>query len=440
MNYASSLRKLNSLNRFGIRPGLERIRVLLGLLGDPQAGLPAVHVAGTNGKGSVCAMLDSVLRAEGLRCGLYTSPHLVDLRERFRVAGRAIPPGEFARLFTLLWPAVVRMRTMPCGSPTFFEAATALAFLHFAREGVQVVVLETGLGGRFDATNVLPRPLACVITNISLDHTQVLGGTVERIAWEKAGIAKPFSPLVTAAEGAAARVIRREWQAAQGRARRDRAGFLGLRAGRDFQGRELAQRPGAGRELEFRFLGKRRRLALPLLGGHQHANLACVLGAIQMLRRGGLKVGEKALRQGLARVEWPGRLQVLGRRPLVLLDGAHNPAGAKALAGSLASLCHGRTGMVLGILKDKDWKGIVEPFLGRVDRFFVSAPADPRALSAATLERHLKSRGQETGRFATLAEAFQAGRRWCGPEGSLVVAGSLYTVGEILKWTKIKKA
>jgi dihydrofolate synthase/folylpolyglutamate synthase len=425
-------RRLKSLESYGIKPGLGRIRELLRLLGQPQQGLQVIHVAGTNGKGSVCALLDSVLRSAGYRVGLYTSPHLVDLRERFCFQGRPISASVLEACAGQLWPAVKAMQAQG-EPPTFFEATTALALLFFARKKAQVAVLETGLGGRYDATNLFDHPL---ITNIDLDHTQVLGGTVERIAWEKAGIAKPGADLISAASPGAWAVIAREWRSAQKRwpARSPKAQLTRLAPGQGYHLRsaKLDWRPQPGQRMELEVLGTRRRLSLPLLGQHQAANLACSLAAVESLRRQGFRISEAALGRGIAATRWPGRLQLISRQPRLLVDGAHNPAGARALAAALPQLRRGRLGLVMGVLKDKDWRGILAPLLPQAERCFFSAPRNIRALNPQALCGLARRAKVEASAHPSLKAALAAAQAWASPQDTLVVAGSLYSVGEVL--------
>jgi dihydrofolate synthase/folylpolyglutamate synthase len=431
LTYQQSLQKLNSLEAFGVKPGLERIRALLASLGHPERELKVIHVAGTNGKGSVCAMLDSILRQAGYRTGLFTSPHLVDLRERFQVQGRPIPQAEFAALFAEVWSAVLALRSRGI-SPTYFEATTALGLLFFVRRRCQVVVLETGLGGRYDSTNVFGFPLATVVTNISLDHTKLLGRTETEIAWEKAGISKPGVTMITAASGRALPVIRREWVKLQ--RSRTKSAFVSLKRGKNWDASKPILRWGSGCGQEFRFQSGsfRGKVFLPLLGNHQLENMACAAETCRVLHERGLTISPAAIRRGLKATRWPGRLQVLSQKPLVLLDGAHNPGGAQALAQSLPSLRRGRVGLVFGALKDKDWKGILKPLKGSVEKFFVSAPHDKRALDRREAIRFLKDSGAQAAAYPSLQSALSAARAWAGPQDTLVVSGSLYTVGEVL--------
>lgn len=429
MTYSSALSSLNTLHPLGIRPGLERIRALLKALGNPERGTKVIHVAGSNGKGSACRILESVLVESGTRTGMFISPHLVDFRERFRINGKDASSADVAEAWPRLQRALLRPEVLKHGPPTFFEAVTALAFLIFKRRRCNVLVLETGLGGRFDSTNVIAKPLLTVITNISLEHTQILGKTEEKIAWEKAGILKKGVPLVTAAQGRALKVIRRTHREVGG------ADFVALKAGKNWKVHHASQVlwPRAEQFLDMEVLGCRREgMTLPLLGQHQRINLACALASVTLLR-GYLKIPEAAVIRGVARAHWPGRLQLLPGKPLCLVDGAHNPAGAKVLMEAVKSLAPKRVLLVAGVLKDKDWKGMFRT-LAKISRhFFLAKPDEVRGLEAGELADFLGPKAGKRLIFASPVQAYAAARKAAGEGDLIVVAGSLYTVGAILK-------
>jgi dihydrofolate synthase/folylpolyglutamate synthase len=429
MNYPSAVASLRSLEPLGIRPGLGRIRALLKALGHPERGMRVVHVAGSNGKGSVCRMIESVLVESGLKTGMFISPHLVDFRERFRINGAMASRRAVAREYPALQRALKRPEVLKHGPPTFFEAVTALAFLIFKRERCQVLVLETGLGGRFDSTNVIARPLLTVITNISLEHTQILGKTEAKIAWEKAGIIKKGAPLVTAAQGKALAVIKAVHRGVKGGPLK----ALGPKSFKVLSARRHLE-PVAGQSLEFEAEGKRRWLFIPLLGAHQRWNLATALAGLEILKEK-LPVTEEALVRGLAAADWPGRMQLIGRKPLTLLDGAHNPAGAEALAASVRELGFKRVLVVAGVLKDKDWAGIFTALNSVASRYYLARPGDARGLDPAAVAAWLKGKKWPASKMALFQgprRALAAARREA-KKGDLVLAcGSLYTVGEIL--------
>ncbi len=428
-------RRLAGLTRPAVVPGLERVRALLRRLGDPQRGLRVLHVAGTNGKGSVCRMLEGALLASGRRAGLFTSPHLVRFNERFRFLGRSAGDRALEASAAPLWAALEAQAAAVEGPATVFEALTALAFLHFRRVAAEVVVLEAGLGGRLDSTNVVERPLLTLITNISLDHTRELGRTEAAIAFEKAGILKPGSPLVTAASGKARAVILRRFRRVQGAG--SRTSVVALRPDRDWRVLECREEPEEGRQRVVMAVGPRvHTVDLPLLGAHQHQNLACVLAACGLLERR-LELDPASVARGLARAHWPGRLQVLSRRPLTLLDGAHNPGGAKALADFarilLARRRPRRVAWVVGVLADKDWKRMFRCWMGLAGRWFVAEPPDPRALPVGEAVRWLKRQGASVQGEGSLPRALERARIWAGPDGVVVAAGSLYGAGVLLR-------
>ncbi|MFH0808904.1 MAG: folylpolyglutamate synthase/dihydrofolate synthase family protein [Pseudomonadota bacterium] len=413
----SALNYLYSLRCSGIKLGLENVRSVLATLGDPQLALPCIHVGGTNGKGSVCAMLSEIFRQAGFRVGLYTSPHLSDFGERIQTDGRRLSPERLDSLVDLVRDAAAARKNI---SLTFFEFATAMALLEFASHGVEVAIIEVGMGGRLDATNVVS-PLVSVITNVSRDHTEYLGRTLAQVAGEKAGIVKPGVPAVTAARGPALAVVRE-------RCREVGAPLLEL--GRHFRLR-------GGEKRGFSYEGRTRRLShlkLGLAGEHQACNASLVLAAVETAEKAlGRVVPEEAIRAGLSRVSWPGRLERLGDSPLILLDGAHNPAGARALAAWLARHARGRLILVTGVCKDKDARGILRPLLPLAEVFVTCAAASERALNPEDLAEvaRVLLRGQLTVEVVPqVAAAVARGLQLAGPDDTVCVCGSLFVVGE----------
>lgn len=418
-----SIRYLYGLQSHGIKPGLARTRALLGSLGDPHRSFRAIHVGGTNGKGSTAAMLASMLGSRGYRVGLYTSPHLIDFTERIQVNGRVIP-ADRVRAMT----EKVREASDACLSepPTFFEATTTLAFAYFAEAAVDCAVIEVGLGGRFDATNVLT-PLVSVITTIGLDHQEYLGTTPEAIAFEKAGIIKQGVPVVAGrlAPGPLS-VIRRT-------ATEREASCVVLGENFDAKG-ETPERfcyDGMGRRYD--------GLSCPLPGRHQLDNAACALAALDLAGVRGLTVGEEAVREGLCAVRWPGRLEFVSRRPDVWLDGAHNLQAAEALAAHLrtvsrrrGALAQGRLILVVGMMRDKDRKGVVALLaaIPGVSHLIVTSAAHPRATDPRELARDSEGLSVPVAVRPTVAEAFAYARNLAGPDDTICVTGSLLVVGE----------
>jgi dihydrofolate synthase/folylpolyglutamate synthase len=405
MTYSEAIQFLYDLRLFSAKFGLENTFKLAAMAGNPQDRLRFIHVAGTNGKGSTCAMLESIYRAAGLRVGLFTSPHLVSFRERIQVNRQLIPEAAVVRLVGELQPL---LKQFPAGHhPTFFEVVTVMALKFFAEQKCDLVIWETGLGGRLDATNIVT-PLAGVITNIQFDHQQWLGDTVEKIATEKAGIIKPDVPIITAAEDPEALAVIEQT------AREKHAPLIKV-----------------GQASSLSSAGK--MLAPPLIGDHQKLNAALALATVEVLRDK-IPVSDAAMRNGLQNVNWPGRLQLV-RRPSgqkVLLDGAHNVAGAKVLRQALEKH-FGGTGrtLVLGVLQDKDWRQICEtlaPLAARILTVPVSSErtADARKLAAAC--RAVNSMAE-----IVACDSLREALGKIASDDFVVVTGSLYLVGEALE-------
>jgi len=416
MTYAEALARLLALRggeHAGMRPGLARIEALLEALGNPEQRYTLVQVGGTNGKGSTAAMLAAVLRAAGRRVGLYTSPHLVSFRERIRVDGEAIAEDDVADGFDALATLVARL------DATMFEATTALALDHFAREAVDVAVLEVGLGGRLDATTV-GEPAVAAIARIDLDHQEVLGSTLEAIAREKAAIIRSGIAVAAAQAPEAAAVLRA------------RAAETGVPL--QMEGRELAVRVTArdlaGQTLELAGPGWRLDAArIPLLGTFQPSNALLAAAAARAL-----DVDAAAIREGLARARWPGRFEVLraGDRHVVL-DGAHNPGGAHALAASLAAWFDDTpVTLVFAAFRDKDAAAMLAPLAARARRVILTASSSPRAAAPEALRAHVPAGVAQVETAPSAAQALALAER---PPRTpiLCVAGSLTLIGDVLR-------
>jgi dihydrofolate synthase / folylpolyglutamate synthase len=408
---------------------LDRMRALLARLGDPHRRLRIVHVAGTKGKGSTSAMLAAVLLRAGYRTGLFTSPHLCRFEERFQIDGQQISPDELARLFTDVRDAVER-RPFAAGPPTFFELATAVGFLHFERRRADAVVLEVGLGGRLDSTNVC-LPALAVITSISLDHVRILGDKLASIAREKAGIVKPGRPVVSGATAPEAREVIEEVC----RRRKSPLTQLGVDFGFEYE-------PGAVRETEIirpsvRVTTQERAwpaMELNLLGAHQSANAALVVASVERLRREGFHLSDAAVERGLAEVRWPARMEVVGRRPWVVLDCAHNVAAAEAVAQTLReSFPVGGRLLVFAGSSDKDVAGMFRVLGPHFDAAYLTRYTNnPRAVAPEELKRLWSAActvPAET--FATPAEAIATARAAAGPGDVVCVTGSVFLAGEV---------
>lgn len=421
MEPADATAYLARLERFGVRLRLEAMEAMLRALGNPERSLRVLHVGGTNGKGSVCAFLTSALREAGLKVGTYTSPHLVAFEERIALQGEPIPPRTAAELLGRCLPAIEAARAQG-HEPTYFEVATLMALEHFARERVDVAVVEVGLGGRLDATNVFEAPLCSVLTNVSLDHLDVLGPSLEQIAWEKAHILKPGRPAVTGAEGAALDVI--------GRVAEERGARL-----RTLEGMAWERRAASLRKQTFALRSPARDygvLEVPLLGEHQLANAALAVEALEECAAEGVAVPPEAIRRGLAATRWPGRLQVVARAPDVVLDGAHNPAAAEALARFIKEREWPRVSLVLGVLADKDHAAIAATLGPLASLAVATEPPSPRRLPAEVLASELRRHAPRVEVEAEPARALERALRATPREGVVVATGSLYLVGALL--------
>ncbi len=396
-------------------PGLDRIRELLRRLGEPQKSLRFIHVAGTNGKGSVCACLASVLEAAGYRVGLNTSPHLERFSERIRAGGEEISGGELGAVTERIRPAA-----LACGEhPTEFELITAAAFLHFLERRCDVVVLETGLGGALDASNVIETPELAVLTAMGMDHAAILGPTLRDVAAAKAGIIKPGGTVVSRGGCPEADEIFR-------RACRERGASL-----RELDLSRLTVRRLDLEGAAFDF-APWENLTIPLAGAYQPENAALALAALEILREKGWSIPEEAVRRGLAEVRWPGRFEVLGKSPVFLLDGAHNAHGMRAAVESLRTLFPGRkTTFLLGVLADKDTGEMLDLLAPLAERVFVLRPDSPRAMDPAALCALLAARGVEARPCACVEEGMEAALAAAGRDGIVCALGSLYLCGEV---------
>jgi dihydrofolate synthase / folylpolyglutamate synthase len=421
LSYRDSLDWLIGTGNRGIKAGLDRIAALLDVLDHPERDLQGVLVAGTNGKGSVCAMVDAVVRRAGLSSVLLVKPHLCSYRERIVIDGQHIAEADFAALVERLRPAVDAVESRAGGAPTQFEILTALGILAAAERRPDVVVCEVGLGGRLDSTNVLDLGVAA-ITNIAMDHAQILGDTIPQIAAEKAGILKPGNDVVTGASAEALDVIRRQAQT---------VGVRSMRVvGEDVhvEGRSLGR---GGTEVDVRSDGATTTLQVPLPGVFQAHNVGVAAGIILALRDRGLDIDDEALHAGMAGVHWPARLQWIPGAPTLLLDGGHNPAALQAVIPAAREMTEGRPLAILfGAMVDKDVPAMLEQLrpLGAPPVF--TQMGTPRAMSAVELARMW---GPGARAISSLPDALQAARLLAGRGGAVFVCGSLYLAGDVLR-------
>ena len=412
MTYSEAIQFLYGLQMFGANFGLERVRQLAALAGDPQEKLRFIHVAGTNGKGSTCAILEAIYRAAGRRVGLFTSPHLVSFRERIQVNRQLIPENEIIRLVSEIRPLLQQFSAD--NHPTMFEVVTVMALKFFAEQKCNLVIWETGLGGRLDATNIVT-PLASVITNIAFDHQQWLGDTLEKIAAEKAGIIKPGVPVITAPDAPETLWVI-ENIARENGARLITVGPASRLFPFEINNSETGATP-----------------VLRLLGDHQKLNAALALATVEVLKKK-IPVSTENIRAGLAAVNWPGRLQLIqkpdGRK--ILLDGAHNVAGAETLRAALEKDFAGiRPVFILGALADKNWPDICRILAPLAAKVFTVPVASERTAKAGELADYFRSANPTAAATAcdNLADALIA----CKDEPFVVITGSLYLVGEALE-------
>jgi dihydrofolate synthase/folylpolyglutamate synthase len=422
MNFNEAMDYLKSLTKFGINLGLGRIEELLRRLGDPHlSGLDIVHIGGTNGKGSTTVMLSGIMREAGYLVGTFTSPHLHSYSERYQVNGVQIEPERIAALLGELRPHLEAMTAEGYEHPTEFEVSTALAFLYFSRGKVDYLLLEVGLGGAIDSTNVAPAILA-VITNAAMDHMDYLGHTIAEIASVKAGIIKPGVPVVTAATGEGLRVIEKVCR---------KKGCRLTRVGQDITWENISHSLDGQR---FSVTGQKRtyeNLFIKLLGRHQQVNAATAIAAAEKLNELGASISDRAVHRGLASVTWPGRMEIVRRKPLVIVDGAHNYEGARSLRQSLKDYFPERKIVLLiGMLADKERSRVAGVLAPGMKAVVVTKPNSPRA-------GDWQNMAVEAGRYVSdvytledIGEALHKALALAGPDDLVCVAGSLYMIAE----------
>ncbi|MDP2913999.1 MAG: folylpolyglutamate synthase/dihydrofolate synthase family protein [Candidatus Aminicenantes bacterium] len=425
MNSAACRAYLRDLQRFGIKLGLENISTVLASFGHPQRSFPAVHVAGTNGKGSVCAMLAEILSLHDLKVGLYTSPHLVRVEERIRVGGALISSRDFCRLTQKVKLRITRLlaRKELEAHPTFFEVLTLIAFLYFREKRIDIAVLEVGMGGRFDATNVV-RPLVSVITSISKDHQEHLGRTIGKIAFEKAGIIKPFVSVVCGADGPdVVRVIRE-------RAFEIEAPFINAF---DRDHRLISEKKRDHFVFRYSFGGRSFRFSPGLQGEHQGSNAAIAVAAASVLSRMWRPLDKKKIVLGIARARWEGRLEAVSKRPLVLLDGAHNEGGAAALAKYIKDFRAERPVLVFAMMKDKAIRRVVSLLFPLAKKVILTSLPYSRAAAPADIRRLARPFEAKIAEEPSLQAAIELAKAEAGPRGFVLITGSLFLVGAFKK-------
>ena len=416
MTEAEAIERIHSVYPSGKKEGLTNMRAVMGRLGNVHEHVPMVHVAGTNGKGSTCAMIERALREAGYQTGLYTSPYIEKYNERIRINGKPIEGEQLAALVESIWPVIESCRDEGV-CITEFELGTVLAFMAFAKEAVDVAIIEVGLGGRLDPTNII-RPLVSVITNVGMDHMHFLGNTIEEIAMEKAGVMKPDTPVVLG------------WQEEDVRAALlDAAKALNIPVLEPTAEnvRETA------RSVVFDAVTQRetiKDLSVSLVGRHQAQNACAALGALEALRAKGYdRITQEAIRRAMADVHWPGRLEFFGN---VILDGAHNEPGVKALCAYMdAWLPKEKTVLLSGMMTDKDIGAMTQMLAQRVRCVVATRPNVPRAMAADQLAAAFEKQGAAVCAVDEPKAALEKARELAGADGTVLCGGSLYLIGEI---------
>ena len=410
---------IHSTSWMGIDPGLSRIEELMGLLGNPEKKLKFIHIAGTNGKGSTAAMLASVLTEAGYKTGLYTSPQIQHFGERMQVNGVPIPDDDLIKITNQVH-AQIKTQKDPT---TVFETITAIALLYFYQQNCEIVVLEVGMGGRLDATNVIPTPEIAVITSIGLDHMEFLGDKVEKIAGEKAGIIKKNSIVICHPQHTSVEQVIRE------KCREQTASCTFV----DENEIKLIETTLDGQQFDF---GEASRLAIPLLGKHQLRNAAVAFTVIETLRERGWEISDTALKTGFKKTTWPGRFEVMKKSPVFIVDGAHNAEGIQSAADNLSEMFPGKKPIfIFGVLRDKDYEKMIEILTPLAERFIIITPPDSRALPSEELAEILKQRGLNATPCSTIAQGVNLALEISGTEDIICALGSLTTVGELRNLT-----
>ena len=409
MTYQETLAYIYGLGRFGMRPGLERISSLLSALDNPHDKVKILHVAGTNGKGSTAAFLSSIMSCGGYKAGLFTSPHLNRFTERIRINDKEIGEEDVVRLTG---------RIMAAAPPetTFFEIVTAMAFLHFSEQHVDMAIMEVGMGGRFDATNAASG-IITIIMPVSLDHCEYLGDTLAEIAFEKAGMVKPGRPVVISSQSnEALAIIRRQCE---------KLSSPLFSIGEHFTGyweKGVLDYHGIRTDLS--------GLQPGITGSYQSGNAACALAAAELLCEMGIHLSATALRKGIETASWPGRMEFVGETPRILLDGAHNPAGGQALAEALKDIPRDRLVLVAGVMANKDIGAIFSRLFPLTDSAYAVSPALERALPSDRLADLFRVNGVTCDDAGTVAEGLERARKAAKPGDLILVCGSLFTIGE----------
>ncbi|OSB09758.1 bifunctional folylpolyglutamate synthase/dihydrofolate synthase [Paraclostridium bifermentans] len=424
MNYNEALQFIHESHKFGMRLGLDNIKKLLELLGNPQNNLKIIHVAGTNGKGSTCSFISSILKESGYKVGLYTSPFLETFTERIRVNGENIREEEVGKIVSLIKEKIEIMVSEGYSYPTEFEIVTAMAFYYYNQEKVDFVALEVGLGGRYDATNVIDKPVVSAITSISLDHTGILGDTLGKIAFEKGGIIKEDCPtIVYPQQEEASEVIKNI--CAEKKSKYIECDFKNIEIKSSNINSQIYNCNINGKEL--------RDLEIKLIGDHQIKNSIVALNVIEHLNDIKItNISEENIRKGLLETKWPGRIEKISENPMFIIDGAHNEEGAKSLVNSIDKYFENKNKiLVIGMLEDKDIESVLDLLIPKFNNVITTTPDNPRAIDANKLKEKIERYNIEVTCKPNIKEAVDYALEISNKDDVIISAGSLYMIGNV---------
>lgn len=429
MNYEQALNYIHGTYKFGSKLGLENTKYLLNLLGNPHKNLKIIHVAGTNGKGSTSSYIHTILKEEGYRVGLYTSPYLEEFTERMCINGEEISRERLAEVTVIVKEKIEQMVKDGKNHPTEFEVVTAIAFYYYAQENIDFLVLEVGLGGRLDSTNVVEDPLVSVITPIGYDHIEYLGDTLEKIAYEKGGIIKENGFVLSYPQEKEVMKVLEDLC-------RERNSKLSVI---NFDELTIHQSNVEEQVFSVNILGKSYNdIKIKLAGVHQIYNACTALGVVEVLRKHrDINISDEAVLKGLYNTKWAGRFEVLQKEPLIIIDGAHNLHGADSLRKNIEILLKGyKITFVVGMLQDKDVKAVLEDLIPLANKVIATRPDNPRAMKAVDLADELKTFGKETYFYEDIKEAIKMAIKITRQDEVIIFAGSLYMIGEVRKILK----
>lgn len=420
MNYQEALNYINESHKFGIRLGLDNMRNLLELLGNPQDKLNVIHVAGTNGKGSTCSFITSILKESGYKVGLYTSPFLETFTERIKINGENIPEEDVARIVTLIKEKIEQGDIYP----TEFEIVTAMAFYYYCEQDVDFVALEVGLGGRYDATNIIKTSDVSVITSISLDHVGILGDTVAKIAYEKGGIIKENGTAIVYDQSDEAKDVIKDI------CKEKNAKYIEVK----FDDINIKQSDIYSQVYDCSIMGKKYEdLEIKLIGDHQVNNSILALSAIDFLKETkGLNITEEDIRKGLTNTKWPGRIEKIMEKPIFIIDGAHNEDGARSLAKAIDKNFNGKKAtLLIGMLEDKDIDGVLEILMPYFNKVITTTPDNPRAIDSEKLKDKISKYVDNIVSKPSIEEAVEYTLKNSSEDDIVISAGSLYMIGTV---------